>query len=147
MKFWYTDLSQDTGSPWFATHLDFGFGTVDMTAKTLFLWRTKLFLAAAKANPFNLLRQLNLHFLVPFHFAQEDYRKGKQLLLLWRWGQSTWEIWDHGSDFDPGFFDSLKRKGATDSELYSRIKLNGRLKLSAKKWEMARYAFRSGIWM
>jgi hypothetical protein len=145
MKFWHTDLSKDTGSPWFATHLDFGNKTVDRTAKSLFLWRTKLFFAASKSSPFNLLREFNLHFLVPFHFVQEDYRNGKQLLLVWRWGRSTWEIWDHGADFDPGFFDSLRKKGATASEIYSRIKLNGRLKLSVKNWGMAHNAFRSGM--
>jgi hypothetical protein len=145
MKFWYTDLSEDTGHPWFATHLDFGGRTVGLTSKNLFLWKLRLFLAAAQISPFNLLRELNLHFLVPFYFVQEDYRSGKQLLLVWRWGRHHWEIWDHGTEFDPCFLDALAQKGATKAELYSRIKLNGQLKLSVADWGMTRNAFRSRL--
>jgi hypothetical protein len=140
MKFWYTDLSKDTGSPWFATHLDFGACSVDCSSRNLKFWRIKLFLKAAQNNRFNLLREFNLHFLVPFYFSQEDYRNGRQLLLVWRWGRSRWELWDHEPNYDSSFLDALERKGATKSELYDRIKFSGDLKLVTTDWKIARGA-------
>jgi hypothetical protein len=56
MNFRYTDLSEDTGSPWFSTHLGFGAKTVDRTSNSLFLWRIKLLLAAVKLSLFDLPR-------------------------------------------------------------------------------------------
>jgi hypothetical protein len=140
MKFWYTDLSEDAGCPWFATHLDFGSCSVNRSSKNLRFWRFNLFQMASQKNLFNLLRDFNLHFLVPFYFAQEDYRNGRQLLLVWRWGRSRWELWDHGLDYDSSFLDALKKKGATKSELYSRIKFSGELKLATTSWAIARAA-------
>jgi hypothetical protein len=53
-NFWYTDLTQDSGTPWFSTHLYAGtrrngnpiYG-VDQTASSLRFWRLKLLIGLA----------------------------------------------------------------------------------------------------
>lgn len=37
-------------------------------------------------------------FLVPFYYAQEGFHHGVQVLVVWRWGKPTWEVYSWGPD-------------------------------------------------
>lgn len=83
-------------------------------------------------------RKYKLHHLIPFYFAQEGYHYGRQVLAVWRWGRLTWEVWDWNQGIDIEFFYDLQKKGATDSELYDRIKFSAKLVATTRTWELAR---------
>lgn len=54
-RFWYTDLSEDTGHPWFSCHLEIGVAPngnprfeIDKSFYSLKFWRIKLVIEATK---------------------------------------------------------------------------------------------------
>lgn len=90
---------------------------------------------------FRFLRKVKLGWLVPFYMGQEKYSQGSRttlLLFVWRFGRRRWEIWmlDDGIRMD--WIDALRRKGATRSEVYHRIKLSGHMVESTTDWDYAK---------
>lgn len=85
-------------------------------------------------------------FLVPFYYVQEGYHHGVQVLLVWRWGRKTWEVyaWPNGMGTD-----SLRRHFAPlpfgSREYYHRLQLSaesGMVRLIGRydTWQEARDA-------
>ena len=47
-------------------------------------------------NKFAIMRWMRKHgfgWLIPFHFIQDDYDDGQQVLYVYRWGRVTREVW------------------------------------------------------
>ena len=47
-------------------------------------------------NKFAIMRWMRRHrlgWLIPFHFIQDDYDDGQQVLYVYRWGRVTREVW------------------------------------------------------
>lgn len=88
------------------------------------------------------LRSHRLHWFVPFFFAIEDYHGRCSLLCVWRWGRQCWELWDWDNGIEYEFLDELRKKGATKSELYERIKFSANLRLRTTDWNEAKGARR-----
>lgn len=56
MRFWYTDLSKDSGQPWFSCHLEIGTAPngnpkiqIDKCFRSLLFWRIRLLIEATKS--------------------------------------------------------------------------------------------------
>lgn len=90
---------------------------------------------------FRWLREHRLGWLVPFYMKQEGYSAGARtaiVLWIWRFGRSHWEVWLLRPEFGMDWIDNLRDKGATQSEIYDRIKLSGELLQHTDEWEIAR---------
>jgi hypothetical protein len=87
---------------------------------------------------FILLRKWGLQFSVPFYFVQDNYRNGRILLTVWRFGMVRSEVWQFFDDFDIDWLDQLRLKGASKSEQYSRIKFSAKCLIRTKHFREAK---------
>lgn len=48
IKFWFTDLSVDSGQPWFSCHMELEKFEINECFSSLFFWRLKLIIIGLK---------------------------------------------------------------------------------------------------
>lgn len=75
--------------------------------------------------------------LAPFGYRQEAFHGGRQLLFIWQFGFTRWEVWDHGPNMSSNDVDCWLGRVA-QSERYSRITLSAKRLYRGKDWRIAK---------